>query len=191
MARGDYVVFFDAGASLTPGALAALVESHDRGCGIVSGNVANRTESAVGWASYFADPAHCSFAREPLMRIGGFDEHLTDGLEALARDRLLEQGQRAAHTPLVTFGHRTDLRASGDYLGQRFALGRAAAHDARGPLSTLIRRDARRLAGTWRARPADRAESSDRVWALVVGGALATWAGAVYERLAPRRSRPG
>ena len=189
LARGDYIVFFDAPAALAPGALADLVEVHDGGCGIVTGEVANHAPSAVGWASYLDGPGHCSFATEPLLRLGGFTEELTDGVEALARDRLLQRGQRAGHTALVTFRHTTDLRNGRDYLRHRFARGRTTAHDARGFLPTIVRRDVRRLATTWRGEPADIAGPAERVRSLVLGGVLATWAGAAYEQLVPRRRR--
>lgn len=176
VARGDYVVFFDAPAALADGAAGALVAAHDSGVGVVSGCIANRTESAVGWAAYFTDAAHCSFAREPLVRIAGFDEKLIDGVEALARDRLIQRGQRAAHTELVTFGHRTDLGSTGDYLRQRYALGRAGGRDGRA-----------QARASWR-RPPDAAEPFDRVRVLVIGGLLARWAGSAYEQVLPRRS---
>ncbi|HWW43779.1 MAG TPA: glycosyltransferase, partial [Acidimicrobiia bacterium] len=192
IARGDYIVFFDAPAELAPGALAALVEEHDGGSGVITGGATNRVPSAVGWASYFDDPGRSSFARVPLLRAGGFADELTEGVEAVARDRLLQGGQRAGHTSLIAFGHTTELANRHDYLRQRFARGRAAGRRGRGQLSAIVRGDLRRLSASWRAPPAGTAEPFERVRALVVGGTLASWAGVLYEQLAPllrRRER--
>ena len=192
VARGDYVVCIDAPATLSPGALAAIVDAHDTGCAVVTGDVVNLTPSAAGWASYFDDPCHASFARESLLGAGGFDEWKGDGAEARARDRLVAGGQRIAHTSLITFGHRTDLGAPIDYLDRRFEEGRAAARRAgatRRFLATKVRRDRDRMATTLaRARhdAPDAAVAFDRVRALLVGGVLASWTGASREVL--RRS---
>lgn len=189
VARGDYVVCFDAPATLAPGALAAIVDAHDTGCAVVSGESVNHTRSAAGWASYFDDPGHASFARESLLREGGFDEWKGDGVETRARDRLVAAGHRTAHTTLVTFGHRTDLGTPSDYLGRRIAQGRARARQAGAPRRFLARmagRDRDRVISTWnrvRHGSPETAASFNRVRALVLGGVVATWAGASSEVL--------
>jgi glycosyltransferase involved in cell wall biosynthesis len=189
VARGDYVVCFDAPATFAPGALAAIVDAHDSGCAVVAGDTVNQRLSAAGWASYFDDPGHASFARDPLLRTGGFDEWKGDGAEARARDRLVAGGQRIAHTSMVTFGHRTDLGTPSEYLGRRIDLGRASARRAGGTrrfLAGMVRRDRDRVITTWkrvRQDPPETAAAFDRVRALLLAGVLASWAGASREVL--------
>jgi glycosyltransferase involved in cell wall biosynthesis len=204
VARGDYVVCFDTPATLAPGALAAIVDAHDEGCAVVSGEIVNLTASAAGWASYFDDPGCASFTREPLLAVGGFDEWKVEGAESRARDRLVAAGHRTAHTTLVTFGHRTHVGTAHEYLGRRFDRGRAAARTARragttrAVLPTMVRRDTRRVASTWKQVQHGAPEAAaqfERVRALLVGGVVATWAGAgrevLHQQLTSRGARRG
>ena len=192
--RGDYVVYFDAPAVLAPGALSALIDAHDQGCGVVSGAAANLTLSVTGWASFFDDPGQYSFVREPLLRLGGFDEHLTHTVGANARDRLERHGHQVADNLLVTFGHRTGRTTSRDYLRERLAFGRATARDSHqslGSLPSLIGRDARRFAAIGKGShdaSSDAAEALRQVRPLLIAGLIAKWAGAGLEQL---RSRSG
>jgi glycosyltransferase involved in cell wall biosynthesis len=164
LARGDYLVCFDAPADLAPGALAALVEAHDRGNAYVGGKVRNLTPTAPGWATYLDGPGYGSFSREALLGVGGFDDHVVVGVEALARDRLIAAGHHVATTPLVTFGHRTDLASDADYV-------EACRSDGR-------RRDLRRRHEVDGAQVAGDAAARRRVRTLRWRGAAARWVGA-------------
>ena len=189
IARGDYVVAFDAPAMLSPGAFEAIVATHDAGNAVVTGEVVNQQKSGTGWAAYFWDPCSASFAHEQLLRIGGFDERLTDGVEAIARDRLASDGQHVAQTSLVTFGYRSALRGSGGLLHHGFARGQAMP-DARPP-ATAAPQDG--------SRSDEETEAFRRVRLPVLLAAVAWRMGAGYEKLRrswnrtassmPRRSR--
>jgi glycosyltransferase involved in cell wall biosynthesis len=173
VARGDYVVFFDAPAGLAQDALSELVKAHDEGCAVVTAEVVNGVSSAIGWTSFLDNAVHCSFARELLVRAGGFDERLGDAAVSIVRHRLLASGQREAQVRSITFTHRTELTSTRDYLSARFALGQAEATDE--SMRSILRRDKRRLAKIWSTRDA-------RVRNLSVSGVLAKWAGALRGR---------
>jgi glycosyltransferase involved in cell wall biosynthesis len=174
LARGDYVAFFDAPVEPAPGAVAAMVKAHDAGHAFVAGELHNLTPSAVGWASYFDDPGRGSFARTPLLRLGGFDD-VALGVEALAREKLLRAGHRAISNPLLTFGHRTELATAGEYVRARFALGGASPD---GPVSRPVR-------GGPPAGP-DETVAYDRVARLRRQGAWVEHAGRRWARLLQR-----
>jgi glycosyltransferase involved in cell wall biosynthesis len=210
-ARGDYVLFLDAPAELAAGALTGIAKAHDAGYSMVAATVRTDEPSAAGWAAYFLDhagalpggaegelavpPAQCSFAREALIMIGGFDEWTDEGVEALAADRLSRRGHGAVRTSLVTVDHRARLSSPRELLSQRFDLGRAIGRDAgraggAGPpqIGTLVRSGRYRLALARRelqGAPAE-ADAYRRVAPLVLGGLVATWAGACYEQLRRR-----
>jgi hypothetical protein len=176
----------DAPVTLASGAFDEIVGAHDRGCAVVSGETVNLTPSAAGWASYFDGGERCSFAREPLLQSGGFDEWDGDGRMARARDRLIERGHLVARTSAVTFGHRPESRTSSDYLRARLARGRATAREARrvGAAGGLLR-DWPRLVALWSDQedgPPDVVEGRRRVRALRSVGILADWAGATLAR---------
>lgn len=166
VARGDYVVFFDAPADLAPGALAALVEAHDAGIGYVAGRVTNRARSAYGWAEYLDGPGSGSFARAPLLATGGFDEHLAWGVDAAARDRVLRAGQHAAESPLIAYGFSTAVATRAGHLRTAFERGRASA------APPLPRDDGHLLVEE------DVPRCDPRIRALRVAGAAAARAGA-------------
>lgn len=174
VAQGEYVVFFDELAALEPDGLNRLVRAHDGGRAVVTGAVHNEVRSAAGWASYFDGAVHASFAREPLLRIGGFDEQRGEQVEADARDRLLADGHQAGHTPLVAFGHRTRLRSGGDYLADRFARGRAG-RTGPPPGASFLR--------TLRTGPADSRRALRRVAHLLVAGRAASRIGDASRRI--------
>lgn len=156
VAQGDYVVCFDGPADLAPGALDSLVHLHDAGHAVVTGSVGPGDPSAAGWATYFDGPTRASFAREPLLRLGGFDEGCSD-VESEARDRLVRAGQRVAHTPHLTFRHHTALASPGEYLSARFRSGGSA-------LGETWRR--------WRSTSDDVRPVRRRVAPLLAGGAV-------------------
>jgi len=183
VAQGDYVVCFDAPVHVAPGALDTLVRAHDAGNAVVTGAVRNGTRSLAGWACYFDGPVHASFAREPLLRLGGFRDRPPDAVERDARDRLLADGHRSGRASNLVFEHRARCMSAGDYLASRWAAGRAGM-DARHPLAGL--RSAVRGASpeTWRALR--------RAGPLALAGWLASWLGnATRLRGITGRSRRG
>lgn len=174
VARGDYVVFFDAPADLAPGALAALVETHDAGNGYVAGRVANRSRSAHGWAEYLDGPGSGSFARAPLLATGGFDERLASGVDAAARDRVLRAGQHPAESPLITYRFSTAVATRAGHLRTAFERGRASAATPlpRNDGHLLVEQDAPRCDPRVRAlRVAGMAAARVGAWL----GAAETW----------------
>jgi glycosyltransferase involved in cell wall biosynthesis len=210
VARGDYVLFLDGPVDLAPGALAELIAIHDRGYSMVAGTADNGTRSAAGWATYFLDhaaslpggtdgdlvvaPSRCSFAREPLIDLGGFAERTGPGVETLAADRLLRRGHRATRTALVRISHVSGSATQYGLLRERFDLGRAIGQDVRAArvatvrsrLSDVVRAGGRRYAAARRDvrdAPPDVAVAYRRVLPLVVGGLVATGAGACWEQL--------
>ncbi len=174
VAQGDYVVFFHRPASLAPGGLDSLVRAHDAGSAVVTGEIRTETQSAAGWASYLDGPVHASFAREPLLRIGGFEEHRHEHVEAEARERLLAAGHSAGHTELVAFEHCTDLRSVDEYLTDRFASGRAGWT---GPPPTAA------FWRTIRTGPPEARRALRRVGHVVVAGWAASWVGDARRRI--------
>jgi glycosyltransferase involved in cell wall biosynthesis len=123
--RGDYVLFVPAGQVLAPGTLAEVADAHERGFGIVGGEVTNRTDSAVGWASYFLDhgaslpggllgtlelaPATGSVAREALLRAGGFPAGVAGGGGGVLCEVLEQRGLRSWRAAIrldTTSAHR-------------------------------------------------------------------------------------
>jgi hypothetical protein len=103
IAQGDYVVFFERPAGLARGAFDALVDAHDAGRAVVTGAVEQEMRSAASSAASVAGAVHASFAREPLLRLGGFAPRAGARAEGDARNRLLADGHQAGHTPLITF----------------------------------------------------------------------------------------
>jgi hypothetical protein len=179
IARGDYVVFLDAPVTLAPGALDGLIELHDQGHAVVTGETAEPVPSAAGWVTRFLDPYRCSFAREPLLAAGGFDRDQQVGVDVVARERLLRSGHREARCPLISYGCRSGVRRPGD-TAARFTSGQAIP----GSLVSLVREDVRRVSSAAQRHPDEFARARPQV----VGGLLATWAGAAYGHLRRKRT---
>jgi hypothetical protein len=55
LARGDFVAFPGSTVAMGRGSLRARLAAHDSGYALVSGAVANGTDTLAGWASYFLD----------------------------------------------------------------------------------------------------------------------------------------
>jgi glycosyltransferase involved in cell wall biosynthesis len=180
LARGDYLLCFDAPAELAPGALAAMVDVHDRGNAFVAGAVRNLTRSAPGWASYLDGAAYGSFSREPLLRIGGFDSELAAGVEAHARDLLVAAGQRTANNPLITFGHAPALTTDSAYVRARYTLGRLR------PTGTTTATGDGSAAEPETPAP-DTTHAREQVRGLRRRGALADWVGTRVGAFARRK----
>lgn len=142
VAQGDYVVFFERPAGLARGAFDALVDAHNTGIAVVTGAVEHQTPSAANSAPDIAGAVHASFAREPLLRLGGFAPGASARVERDARDRLRGVGHQVGHTPLIAFGRGRravvpdgDLRAAAwvaDWIGDtRRRIGRRGRVDSR------------------------------------------------------------
>jgi glycosyltransferase involved in cell wall biosynthesis len=142
-ARGDYVLYIAAGETIAPKTLSEILKAHERGNAMVTGEVVNRCHSPIEWTSYFLDhpaslpgglvglvdvaPSAASWAREPLIREGGFPEGLADGGAAVAGQLLMELGHRCWRTS-VTFEavsvHPTLAALLVDQARRGYALGR-------------------------------------------------------------------
>ena len=181
-ARGDYVLFADSAVEFTAAGARALVAIHDRGHAVVAFPRVEPAPSATGWATYFDEPCGFSFAREPLLQLRGFHEGAADGIERVARDRLLSRGHHAGHTALVTARHRTELRSRGELLRDRFAQGAAISADGLAGFTDVRRADAaalRRLRHDLLvARSPEEVAAYRRVGPLVRAAAAARWLGA-------------
>jgi glycosyltransferase involved in cell wall biosynthesis len=201
-ARGDYALFVDGDTEVSDGAFEALVAAHDEGFAMVAGTVRNRMASTPGWAAYFLDqasslpggsegeltvaPARCSFARDALLAAGGFDEAAATDVEARAAARLLRDGHRATRRSVVTFGQPTGDGSAGALLRRQFDAGRALGDEGFGAGG----RRWRLARGSVRAR-GDLDAAFRRAVPLVVGGTVALWAGAGYERARGAAERLG
>jgi glycosyltransferase involved in cell wall biosynthesis len=209
-ARGDYVIFLTVPVPVESDALAAAVEAHERGHALVGGRPINLTTTAAGWAGFLLDhpsraddddllpsARYSSFAREPLLRLGGFDER-SETPEALAGRALLRAGFTATVVPALTLARRPPSSMAA-LLRQRFELGRAIVPEQRArpaevgiALLRLGRASLRRV-GTSRARLTETVDqvpaSRLAVSALMGAGAASTVLGAAREWLS-RQGRP-
>jgi glycosyltransferase involved in cell wall biosynthesis len=213
VARGAYVSFPGSHIELPPGSLAARLRAHRLGYAMVTGTTLNGTRTWAGWASYFLDhvdnlpgqashvlkhpPAHCSYARAPLLRVGGFPQETRAGEDTAVNWALFRLGYVAYRDPCIQLIHyspcRTPWRLVGHHFNRGRGLGRVVAQGAPagGRLSRcrlfaneLLRYVPRRAGQITRnvfcARPEYR-----RIYTLaaplVAAGLVATWAGLGYE----------
>lgn len=123
VARGEYVSFPGSHVELPPGSLAARIRAHDEGYTMVTGTTLNGTDTPAGWASYVLDhsdvlpgrpstdlrgaPAHCSYVRRALLRVGGFPEDLRAGEDTVVNERLVGLGFTARRAQDVHLVHHT------------------------------------------------------------------------------------
>ena len=121
VARGDFVSFPGSHIELPQGSLAARIRAHERGYPMVTGSTINATRTPSGWAAYFLDhsgslpgrpseellgpPAHCSYEREILQRIGGFPEDLRAGEDTAVNHELARLGYRTLRDAEVSIVH--------------------------------------------------------------------------------------
>ncbi|HLB62684.1 MAG TPA: glycosyltransferase [Actinomycetota bacterium] len=140
VARGDYVSFPGSHVLLPGGSLAARIRAHQLGHPMVTGTTLNLTDTPAGWASYFLDhstvlpgrpsgelgvpPAHCSYDREFLLRIGGFPEDLRAGEDTVANVRLSRLGYRAYRAADVVLYHDSPCRDALRLVRHHFSRGR-------------------------------------------------------------------
>lgn len=221
IARGAYVSFPGSHVELPQGSLRARLRAHRLGYAMVTGATLNGTRTPAGWASYFLDhaanlpgqppavlngpPAHCSYARGPLLEAGGFPEDLRAGEDTVVNMALAARGYVAYRDPKITFTHNSPCRTPwrlvrhhfkrGQGLG-RILLTKAAGSgplidrqflEARllGYLPQRLRRTSRAVA---RAEP-ELQRHYEAVRPLVVAGSAAAWLGMWYEILRPARGK--
>ena len=216
-ARGEYASFPGSHVELLPGSLAARVRAHELGYPMVTGSVLNGTRTPAGWASYFLDhstalpgrpsgplsgpPVHCSYAREFLLRAGGFPEDLRAGEDTVANHRMWRMGYRAYRAQELVLIHHSPCRDLSRLLRHHFQRGRGFGRivldqrRGRGPVLTfgmlrrnlvgylprrlsLVSAQVRRWGGPLR-------DDYRRVRPWIFAGAAAAWVGTWYELLRP------
>jgi glycosyltransferase involved in cell wall biosynthesis len=222
VARGDYISFPGSHTELPPGSLAARLAAHDQGHAMVTGTMRNGTRTLSGWASYFLDhsmslpgrpsgalagpPAHCSYARDLVLQVGGFPEDLRAGEDTIVNRALWRRGHGAFRAQTVVLTHHSRCTTPKRLVKHHFQRGRGlgrimlADHASAPPL--LNRRVLKRTGLQYlpdRLRRLDEAVAKwggaeeraelRRARPLVVAGAVAAWAGAWYEILRPARGK--
>lgn len=223
VARGDFVSFPGSHIELPQGSLAARILAHERGYPMVTGSTVNATRTPSGWAAYFLDhsgslpgrpsqelvgpPAHCSYEREILLRVGGFPEDLRAGEDTAVNHELARLGYRTLRDAEVCIVHANPCGDVRSLVRHHAARGRGLGRiivNATPPGSPVIGRQTvrrhllgylpRRIGGThanvraWGGPKLNRLYR--RVAPLVWLGALAAWFGLWFElvRAAVRRS---
>lgn len=216
-ATGTFVSFPGSHVELLPGSLAARLRAHRRGYAMVTGVTENGNTTRAGWAAYFLDhaeglpghtpaeingpPAHCSYARLPLLEVGGFPEGVRTGEDTAANRALVRRGYVAFRDPEIRLIHRSPCRTLGHlmrhYAKRGRGLGRLVVAEYRESggllnhnlvqarlidyLPKRLRRIDRNVA---KARPDLAAPYAD-ARAYIVCGAVASWAGMWWEILRP------
>jgi glycosyltransferase involved in cell wall biosynthesis len=215
-ARGSYVSFPGSHVELPPGSLAARLRAHRLGYPMVTGVVLNGTPTWAGWASYFLDhaanlpdqpatvlnhpPAHCSYALEPLLELGGFPEDLRVGEDTTVNTALFRRGHAAYRDPRIQLTHHSPCRNLWRLVRHHFVRGRGFARitlrdtakdnallNRRFLKTRLLQYLPRRLSWTSRSvwgSPEHRRRYA-RVFPLVAAGSVAAWMGMWYEILRP------
>ncbi|MGC4106383.1 MAG: glycosyltransferase [Thermomicrobiales bacterium] len=149
VARGLFVSFPGSHVELPPGSLEARLRAHRQGYAMVTGTTLNGNESSWGWASYFLDqhesmpglpsteladaPIHCSYARLPLIEVGGFPEDLRNGEDTSVNRALRGRGYVAWREASIQLVHRSPSRTGMHFVRHQFTRGRG--------WGTLILRD--------------------------------------------------
>ena len=217
VARGTFVSFPGSHVELLPGSLAARLRAHRRGYAMVTGVTENGNTTPAGWASYFLDhheglpghppselngpPAHCSYARLPLLEVGGFPEGVRTGEDTAANRALVRRGYVAYRDPAIRLIHRSPCATPGQLVRHHFRRGRGwgrlllAEYRERGRLlnrevlrSRLVEHLPRRLdriARNVATARQDLAQPYAGAIPLIVCGAVAAWAGLWWEVLRP------
>ena len=216
VARSTYVSFPGSHVELPPGSLAARLRAHRLGYPMVTGVVLNGTSTRSGWASYFLDhaanlpdkpatvldhpPAHCSYALEPLLELGGFPEDLRVGEDTTVNTALYRRGYVTYRDPGIQLTHHSPCRNPWRLVRHHFVRGRGFGritlrNTAKG--SSLLNR---RFLNTFLLQylPRRLSLTSRSVWAspdyrrryalvfpLVLAGSVAAWLGIWYEILHP------
>jgi glycosyltransferase involved in cell wall biosynthesis len=217
VARGEFVSFPGSHVELPQGSLAARLRAHRRGYAMVTGVAENGTRTRAGWASYFLDhawglpghvpsvldgpPAHCSYAREPLLAAGAFPEGVRTAEDTAVNRELVRRGYVALRDPAIRFVHnnpcRTPWRLVRHHVQRGRGWGRLLVEDHR-TTGHLLNREvvATRLvhhlparwrqiaAGVGKADPELRPQY-ERARPLIAAGAVASWLGMWYEVFRP------
>ena len=222
IARGDFVSFPGSHTELPPGSLAARLAVHEQGRAMVTGSMHNGTRTAAGWASYFLDharalpgrpsgplagpPAHCSYARDLVLAVGGFPEDMRAGEDTVVNRELWRRGHVAYRAQDVALTHHSRCRTAGRLVRHHYVRGRALGrimlddHAVGGPLLNprVARRIGRDYVGDRLRRTAEGVERWGspeeqrifrRVRPLVAAGTVAAWTGTWSEILRPRRGK--
>ncbi len=218
VASGTYISFPGSHVELPPGSLQARLDAHRRGYPMVTGVAVNGNRTPAGWASYFIDhhaglpghrparidgpPAHCSYARQPLVQTGGFPEGVRSAEDTKVNQTLVRQGYVAFREPAIRFNHSSPCRSTRGLIGHHLTRGRGwgrlatadpPADAAVIDWSFLRQRLFRHIPG-WMARIDDGVARADPELAaqyasvrwLVKIGVIAGWAGMWLEILRPR-----
>lgn len=223
VARGEYVSFPGSHVELPTGSLAARIRAHDAGYCMVTGTTLNGTDTPAGWASYFLDhsdvlpgrpsqdlagpPAHCSYVRRALLKVGGFPPDLRAGEDTVVNQRLAAMGHRARRAQEVHLVHHTPCDTPARLLRHYAQRGRAygrillAEHRETGFLLRrrgLLRQfdvQVRRRVGAVdealaRWGDAEEVRQYRSVRTLVILTATAHWLGTCAELLRPEPGKP-
>ncbi len=217
VARGTFITFPGSHVTIAPGSLKNRLRAHRRGYAMVTGVTENGTRTPAGWASYFLDhadglpgqglaeingpPAHCSYARLPLLEVGGFPEGVRTAEDTNVNRALVQRGYVALRDPRISFVHHSPCRTWPSLVRHHFKRGQGwgrllvERHEESGHLlnrdvirDRLIRHIPDRLArvsqGVAVARPDLRAEF-ERVRAGIALGVATSWIGMWSEILRP------
>ena len=217
VARGRFVTFPGSHIELLPGSLAARLRGHRRGYAMVTGIVTNGTLTPAGWASYFMDhveglpghgpaefdgaPGNCSYARLPLLEVGGFPEGVRTGEDTAVNRALVKRGYVAYREPGAGFIHRSRCTTPWKLVRHHFQRGRGsgrlllAEYRERGRLLNAQVLQARlidaipnrldRIRESVSLADPEIAAEYGRYRTLIMLGAIASWAGTWYEVLRP------
>ena len=221
VASGTFVSFPGSHVELPPGSLQARLDAHRRGNPMVTGVAVNGNRTAAGWASYFIDhhaglpghrpariagpPAHCSYARRPLLEAGGFPEGVRSAEDTRVNQLLVSRGYVAFREPAIRFIHSSPCRTVRKLVSHHVTRGRgwgrlalARTPDDEPVIDHEFLRQrltvhvpswiARIDRGVARAEPelVDQYRTSRR---LVLVGVVAGWAGMWFEILRPRHGK--
>ena len=216
-ASGEFVSFPGSHVELPHGSLAARLAAHRRGYALVTGIAVNGNHTPAGWASYFLDhheglpghgasiiegaPAHCSYARQPLIEAGVFPEDRRTGEDTAVNRLLTEHGYVAIRDAQIHFLHRSPCRTVPRLVRHHFTRGRGwgrlqlDAHRRSGRLITrellrdrLLGHLPRRLARideTVRAADPAVREAYAPVKRVIALGVASAWAGMWFEMVKP------
>lgn len=221
VAQGEFVSFPGSHVELPPGSLAARLRAHRAGFVMVTGVAENGTMSRAGWASYFMDqhgglpghrravldraPHRCSYARDPLLAIGGFPSGTRTAEDTAVNERLFRQGYVALREPAIRFTHRSPCRTPWRLVRHHFRRGRGLGwlllqnpeKSGGNGLRSIYRSHGLGYLKGWRSAIERGVQSADpaflprfeRVRPLILVGTLAAMTGLWFELLRPQRGK--
>ena len=189
---GDSVLFVETCGVFDATTAARAVIGHERGDAMVTGEVRPPAPSPWALAGYFLDhaaslphgrlgrldiaPSCCSYARGPLMEIGGFPTGV-DELDSVVTAELLRRGHTVWRDPELCLGATIPDRSGSGFLHGRVRRGRAVGRGVGRPPVSFAQ--ARR-----HALHADEALALEfrRIAPFAAAGALASRVGFGFER---------